>query len=465
MPVNSFDDYPMSWKPRRDQLTQPYYLSLANLLEYDIQSGRLAPHTKLPPQRELADWLDLNLSTVTRAYKRCELKGLTYATTGRGTFVAPQPEAVRPEQPYIELGSIYPFDQCNRAVVEGAKYVLSKGYAERLLDYGDPLGTPSQRGTARDWLKRLGVETTPERIAVTSGAQNALVVALLTLFQPGDAIATDLYTLPGFVELARMLHLNVIPVPGDGGGMDPDALEAACKEGRVRGVYLMPTCQMPTTVSMDEGRREALCQLAQRYDLLILEDDIYAFLASPEVRPLAALAPERTIHICSMSKSLSAGLRVAFLAYPARWAEPMIRGIYNVNVKTPSFNTEVACTLIRSGVAEEILAEKLALAKERNALCDRYFPRAEGDRGHPLSFCRWVPLKGRRGIGIEEEALAHGVRVFHSDRFLAGMPEGQEFLRVALSSPADLAGLEKGLALLRLVVDRDPVVAEEVPVI
>jgi len=464
MPVNSFENYPMSWKPRKEQLTQPYYLSLASLLEYDIQSGRLAPHTKLPPQRELADWLDLNLSTVTRAYKRCEMKGLTYATTGRGTFVAPQPETTVPEKPYIELGSIYPFDGCNRAVVEGAKYVLSKGYAEKLLDYAEPLGTPSQRATARDWLRRLGVEATPERIAVTSGAQNALVIALLTLFQPGDAIVTDRYTLPGLIELAKMLHLTVVPVEGDGIGIRPDALEEACRRHPVRGIYLMPTCQMPTTLMMDQPRRLALAGLAERYDLLILEDDIYAFLSPEGVQPIAALAPERTVHICSLSKSLSAGLRVAFLTYPSRCADAMVRGIYNVNVKTPAFNTEVACTLIRSGVAEEIVQEKIALTRERNDIFRRYFPQADAYKGHPLSFCRWVPLSGRRSISIEQEALDAGVRVFHSDRFLAGAPEAQEYLRVSLSSPRDNAQLETGLSLLRQILDRPaaPVVGSPV---
>lgn len=454
MPINSFEHYPMSWAPEKEGLTRPYYLSLANQLEYDIQSGHLPPHTKLPPQRELADFLDLNLSTVTRAYKRCEIKGLTYATTGRGTFVAPCPEAPQKRSDVIELANIFPFDCCNRAVVEAAKQVISKGYAEKLLDYGDPLGTPSQRNTARDWLRRWEVETTPDRIAVTSGAQNALVVTLLALFQPGDAIAVDRYTLPGFVELARMLHLTVLPVDSDEAGMRPDALDALCAVRPIRAVYLMPTCQMPTTLFTPQSRREELAELARRRDLLLLEDDIYHFLADDGVRPLAALAPEHTIHICSMSKSLSAGLRVAFLTYPARCADRMVRSIYNVNIKTPSLNTEVACSLIRSGVAEDIIKEKLALARRRSDICDRFFPPSPTDGAHPLSFCRWVPLERRTGIGIEEDALEKGVRVFHSDRFLSGEPESREFLRVALSSPPDEATLEQGLGILRAVIDR-----------
>lgn len=76
MPVNSFENYPMSWKPTLTLTQNPLYLSLAMAMEEDIQNGVLLPGTKLPPQRELADYLDLNLSTITRAFKVCEKKGL-----------------------------------------------------------------------------------------------------------------------------------------------------------------------------------------------------------------------------------------------------------------------------------------------------------------------------------------------------------------------------------------------------
>ena len=89
MPVKSFDDYPMAWKPDKARLAAPFYQSIAGALEEDILSGALPADTRLPPQRELADFLDVNLSTITRAYKVCELKGLLYAVVGRGTFVAP----------------------------------------------------------------------------------------------------------------------------------------------------------------------------------------------------------------------------------------------------------------------------------------------------------------------------------------------------------------------------------------
>ena len=450
MPVNSFENYPMSWRPDKTRLTAPLYLSLANQLEYDILNGVLPPHTRLPPQRELADFLDVNLSTVTRALKHCELKGLTYGVVGRGTFVSPLAEAAPGAErtDCIELGSVNPFDSCNRVVVEAAKYVLSKGYAEKLLDYGHPLGSPHQRQVAARWLSRLGLETPAEEVAVASGAQNALVIALISLFQPGDAIAVEPYTMSNFIQLADMLHMRLVPVEQDGYGMRPDLLEAACRREGVRGVYLMPSCQMPTALEMDVSRREELARVIRERELIALEDDVYSFLAPPDTPPLAALAPEQTVHICSMSKSLAAGLRVAFLTCPPRRRQALLRGIYNVNVKTPSFNTEVVCTLIESGVAEEIVGDKLALAEERNQVYRRSFPVGPGHE-NPRSFCRWLALPaGTDSRMVEEAALKLGVRVYGSHYFRVGGREERSFLRVALSSPRDCEELEHGLALL-----------------
>ena len=88
MPVNSFENYPMSWKPTLQHSKKPLSLTLAERLEQDIHNGTLRPGTKLPPQRELADFLDINVSTVTRAFKICSNKGLLSSAVGSGTFVS-----------------------------------------------------------------------------------------------------------------------------------------------------------------------------------------------------------------------------------------------------------------------------------------------------------------------------------------------------------------------------------------
>ena len=175
MPVNSFDDYPMSWKPEKEQLTSPKYRALADLLADDILSGKLPPHTKLPPQRELADYLDLNLSTITRAFQLCTQKGLLYGITGRGTFVSPNAAIdiaiadEKEEASYIEMGIIKPLDAFNTETYAVMEQVLQRG-STSLLDYSYPMGTPYQRAAAQKWLEHFSMDVSLSNIAITAGA-------------------------------------------------------------------------------------------------------------------------------------------------------------------------------------------------------------------------------------------------------------------------------------------------------
>ena len=151
----------MSWRPQKSRLEKPYYISIAASLEADILSGKLPADTKLPPQRELADFLDLNLSTVTRAYKLCELKGLLYAVTGRGTFVSPGTSAkntfTEKEGGIIEMGMIKPFYESNRAIQSTARLVLERDESIRLFEYSNEAADKRRpEMAAPDWGKHRG---------------------------------------------------------------------------------------------------------------------------------------------------------------------------------------------------------------------------------------------------------------------------------------------------------------------
>ena len=121
MPVNSFEEYPMSWKPcLNKEADDPIYIDLAKQLKADIMSGKLTPGTKLPPQRELADFLDVNLSTITRSFKLCEQKGLICSAVGRGTYVSSDAASKgmlrinAADQKIIEMGAILPNPDINQ---------------------------------------------------------------------------------------------------------------------------------------------------------------------------------------------------------------------------------------------------------------------------------------------------------------------------------------------------------------
>ncbi|MDF2713829.1 MAG: GntR family transcriptional regulator [Paenibacillus sp.] len=459
MPINSFTDYPMSWKPDRDALKRPLYLSLALLLEHDITNGLLAPGTKLPPQRELADFLDVNFTTITRAYKLCELKGFIYAVTGSGTFVSPN--AARSitiskdkiSNECIDLGFVASFEQSNTIVAEGAKKVMEKSYLEQLFNYNDPTGIPHQKIAALNWMKAFGVHADAENMAIVSGAQNALAITLLALFEPGNRIAVDLYTYANFIEISKLFRIKLVPIPGDEHGMLPNELENQCLQLDVHGVFLMPSCSNPTTVVIPETRKRELAAVIRKHNLILIEDDIHAFLSAGCIEdngePMFQLLPEQTVYICSTSKSICSGLRVAYMVFGETFKERLIKAIFNVNVKTSSLDAEIIAELILSGKANAIVAEKKRLAQSANHLFTEFFPQPL-HIGHPLSFYRWLPLSDDvHTTRLENYFLNKGIRVFHSDRFLSGAGTRDQYLRIALSSTNSLEELKRGLEILK----------------
>lgn len=470
MPINSFEYYPMSWKPRKEDLSPPLYQSLADLLEYDILNHTLPPHTKLPPQRELADFLDINLSTVTRAFGIVQKKGLLYATLGRGTFVAPSAglsKAIRhgdPDTPLIEMGMIHPLDSFNHYTHTALTQILAKGHTPSLLDYSNPLGSPYQKAAALKWLARFQLFPDPQQVLITTGAQNALSILLISLFQSGDKIATDQYTYSNFIELANMLGRKLVPIKGDAQGMRPEELDAQCNTLGIQGVYLMPTFSNPTGTLMNTPRKEALAKVIHKHSLTLIEDDIYAFLAPKEYVSITSLVPHLGCYIASLSKSLCAGLRVGFLVVPPTAVHKVAQGIYNINVKTTSLSVEAASLLIHSGVAGEIVEGKREESTLRNRLFATCFPE---EMTHTLAFARWLPLpKQFHGLDFETIALEKKLHLYHSNRFLVGEHQDMEYLRLSLTSTQTREELIQGLSLLQdIFAQKKECAFENVPLI
>ncbi len=452
MPINSFDDYPMNWKPDKERLQYPYYRSLAEQLETDIKNGELPENTKLPPQRELADYLDINLSTVTRTYKLCEQKGLIYAVVGKGTFVSPHTGirttvANYKDTAFVEMGMVLPFDKDNSIVRKIASELLSMPSADRYFDYSFPTGSPFQKNMMKKWLEEFACTADTEHILITAGAQNALSIALTSLFSSGDKIAADCYTYPNFIGLANMLNIQLIPVKGDRYGMNPSELEKACRMTCIKGLFLMPSCNNPTNQCMDLSRRRELAKVIEKQKLIVLEDESYAFLSEERITPISELAPDCTIYINGFSKPLSAGLRVAALSSPEKFKTLLERGLYNVNLKTPSLNMEIAAELIHSGVYREIIQNK----RERSVTRNNYYRKITSSFPHsihPSSFFQWLPLpENCTGKAFEAMMAGRGVHIYGSERFALGDAQNVHFVRIATSSPDNTdelcIGLEK----------------------
>ena len=456
MPVNSFENYPMNWKPDKELLKFPVYISLAELLEQDIMSGRLPANTQLPPQRELADFLDVNLSTITRAFKRCETKGLIYAIIGKGTFVSPNaalPVLDIPENhPYIELGPIRPYYQFNADVADAARRILQGTYSDKLFEFELTSGNNRHRKIAATWLAEFQITTSDDHIILASGTQNALAIALLSLFKAGDKIITDVYTYSNFISLANQLGIQLISAAADHEGMLPEDLEKQCKLMDIKGIYLMPSYHNPTSITMSSRRRQEISRVIKEQDITLIEDDTYGFMTKDKLPPLATLIPENTIYVHGLSKSLSAGLRIAYVVVPDKYQKLFYATANNITLKIPLLNAEIASELIASGTAKEIIKKKCMLSEERNRLYAKYFPEYISE--NPYGFFQWLPLPdGTDGYHFEVQAGKLGVKVLCSDRFAVGDTSNFSAIRIATCSPWTIGELETGLKIIRQIIE------------
>ncbi|MGG1593589.1 PLP-dependent aminotransferase family protein [Terribacillus saccharophilus] len=460
MPINSFENYPMSWKPLIDKNKKPIYNVISEQLEHDIVNGILVPGTKLPPQRELADYLDLNVSTISKAFKVCELKGLLSASVGSGTFVSYDAlsnayllEDTKPKH-LIEMGATLPDDASYEPLLHQLKSMLQESNYEKWFGYGRTGESSWQKDAAVKLMHRSGFETSVEHILFANGGQNAIAATLASLCKPGDRIGVDLHTYPGLKTVASMFSVQTVPIKSDKYEMSPEALEYACKNENIKGIYLIPDYHNPTASFLSVEKRKSIAEIAKKYNLFVIEDASYHLLNKNPLPALASFAPEQVIHIASLSKSLAPGLRLAYVAVPRQYKEPISKALYNLNITVSPLLAELTARTIVSNQFEVLIEGHREQTIRRNQIANKYF-KNYSCLGTDTGIFRWLVLPGKiTGAAFEALAAQQGVQVYAADRFVVGNSSPERAVRVAVCAPETIEELEQGLAVLKQLLDK-----------
>ncbi|MBU4440513.1 MAG: PLP-dependent aminotransferase family protein [Firmicutes bacterium] len=460
MPVNSFEDYPMSWKPTLNHSIKPLYLALARQLEQDIKKGNLLPGTKLPPQRELADFLDINVSTVSKACKVCELKGLLSATVGSGTFVSFDALAnaylLPDDKPrnLIEMGAVFPDTASFGPLIDHLKEMLNESDAEKLFNYSRPNANLWLKDAAVKLMEKGGFSPNPDSILFANGGQNAITAILAGLCRHGDKIGADPHTYSGLKTTASMLGIQLTPIRHLDGEMDAEALIDACKNENIKGIYLIPDNHNPTTHTMSVERRQIIGQIAREYGIFIIEDGAYHILSWEIRQAVASFAPEQTIYIASMSKTLAPGLRMAYVSVPESYRKAVSKALYNLNISVSPLMAVLGARVIVSGQLDDFIKNHQINAARRNALVNAYLCDYQC-RGDETGIFRWLLLPGSiNGSDFEALALKNGVRLYAAERFTVGNSLPSRAVRMSIGAPETLEELEQGLRILKKLLDQ-----------
>ena len=451
------------WKPITIDTDKSLYIAVADALEIDIKKNIVKPGEKLPTHRALAEIIGINVSTATRAYQEAERRGLITGTTGRGTYVSTDyrtdASLLRLEEPAserIDLGPVYPLYNNEPDLFELIEKLHQKNNLNEYMKYSDPQGMPEHREAGTVWFRRKDLVVSPDEILLCAGTQHALTCCFTSVFQPGDRIGVDTLTYSGLKALAKSLNIKLIPIPFDKEGMKPDHLEAACHREQLKGIYIMPSIHNPTTLQMTARRKKEIADTAIRNNLIVIEDDTYAFLLEKPSISIYSLIPSHCIHIAGLSKAFFAGLRVSFVAVPEHLRRQITKAILNTIWMAPTLNTALASESIRSGSAEKIIQSKLIEAKERFKIAKIQlagFPF----HGFPTAYFIWLELPEHwTAHEFERHSRRAGVNVFGAEKFIIGSTLPPSAIRISLSGAASREILSEGLGRIARLLKSDP---------
>ncbi|TGN58355.1 PLP-dependent aminotransferase family protein [Paracoccus liaowanqingii] len=450
------------WPLRRTDITRPAYRSLAQGVAAAIDAGSLAPGARLPPHRDLAWQLGVSVQTVSRAYEELIRADLISGEVGRGSFVRAGPrETIEvpwfrapTNRPPIDLSMMTPV----------ALPQIAQAWAATLMRLSDRLPGPAMMsfrprqtmalygGMAAAWLARCGMVVPAQRILITNGTTPAMFVALSCTAQPGDIIATESATCHTLRPAAQHLHLRLKGIAGDDRGMDPDALIAAARAsgGRMKAVFLLPSGGGPLAQIMDRDRREALARAATQAGLIILESDPTGPMPPRRPPALSSFAPERSFYFTGLSKCLSPGLRLGFLAMPENLAEVALNRHLSMAWMATPLMAEIAEDWITGGTADALLAAQRTELSARNRLAARILP---GSQGFLHGLHRWLPLPpGCDEPGTLAEALDRQVALAPGAGF-AMRPQGPA-LRVSIGG-VPMRDLDQALRIVSAILTPD----------
>ena len=351
---------------------------LAAQLRTAIADGALGAGVRLPPSRELAAELAFSRGVVVEAYRRLAEEGLLLAEGTAGTRVAETLPPAAPRRPASEAPapsetlhlsegapdlSAFP----RAAWLRAERRVLSSA-TSRELGYADPQGVSALRNELSGWLARSrGVVVAPERIIVTAGVTGALSLTAQVMRDRGiTACALEDPSADGNRRILDYWLDALQPVPVDADGIDVEKLS----ETAARAVLTTPAHQFPTGALLSPARRRELVAWAERSDGLIIEDDYdseYRYDRAP-VRALHASAPDRILHVSSLSKVLAPALRIGWMVAPEDWHEDLVRKRWATDLGSPALPQLALAELIRTGALErQVRRLRLRHRERRNA--------------------------------------------------------------------------------------------------
>ena len=273
-------------------------------------------------------------------------------------------------------------------------------------------------------------------VVISAGAHLGLITVLEAIGEGQVGVMAEGTNYALLRNTFKNTHLNALPVEMDEDGMMPDALLKQIKTTGSRLLYLVPTLQNPTTHTMSAKRRDDIVAIARKHDLTIIEDDIFRLLDSRVQPPtFYELAPERTFHVTSLSKTLAPGLRIGFVVSPQGQDRVLRSYLRNMAARTVGLTGELARYWIETDLASNILERtRSELAARRNVFVELF--KGQTFRCAPGAPYAWLKLPPQWSPPRFAQALAQRkIKVTPGNLFELNPTVTSQHIRVCFGHP------------------------------
>jgi DNA-binding transcriptional MocR family regulator len=246
------------------------------------------------------------------------------------------------------------------------------------------------------------------------------------------------------------------PITCDEDGLVPEALEEACRREKPKFLFCQPTVHNPTTATVPAARRKKIAEIVERYGLMLIEDDIYAFLPSKPTTPISALIPDRSFYLTGTSKTIGTGIRVGYIVAPPNTIHELTRTVHATTWIPAPFMSEVASMWMTDGTAKRIIDEHRRAAKQRQKIV-RNILGEFNYQSQESAFHIWLSLpKPWRQEDFVSECLNRNVAINSSDNFVISPGRVPQALRICLGGFRTDSDLERGLEIMRELLHHGP---------
>ncbi|MDO4274262.1 MAG: PLP-dependent aminotransferase family protein [Eubacteriales bacterium] len=483
----------------------PLYRQIAEQIQMQIASGEIPEGFQFPSERQLADALGVNRTTVLNAYKELKADGLMVSHVGRGTIAAKgggdgvYKENYQKEPIWEYLYSDYlknhdNFDVNKYLEIANQKNVISfaagiasfehlpfqayEGLERELLSKQKELlvspvtGFSSLRQAICSYMEKRSCFCKPSEIMVLSGSQQGIDLIARAFVNPGDVVIIEEPSFFPAIQSFRMAGAKLMAVPVEEDGMNMDILEHLMSRYQPKLIYTMPVYHNPSGVSMSMTKRIRLLELSGRYGVPVLEDDPYSelYYEGESITPLKSMDKSGyVIYLSTFSKTVSPGLRLGWMCAGKKLIHELANIRQLVDLHANCISQLIAERFIVSGQMEIYLESiRKEYRDRRDIMTDalrRYAPSGLSWNSPAGGYYLWCRLP--RGLPAEKlasEAAKNGVAV------LPGMPsflvnaKGENYIRLNYTFPPKnkiAEGIRILCEVIKKLISKE---TEEVPV-